>query len=610
MIGKSQIPNSKSQINSNIQYSKFQAKRFQSLVIWLLVIIWNLVLGAWNLAAYAKEITILYTGNTHAMLYPCHCPIEPDGGLARRAAFVKGLRRNNPRLLLLDTGNSFAGGLSDVNTQNTQLDMQRSQISLKAMELMQYDASGIGEDEFNFGADFLRNKIKESTVPFLSTNISPLAGLAGAKPYLIKEIDGVKIAIIGLTSLSAARKAEGFKFTELKTAIESAVAESKKEGADLVIILSSLNTGDDIELIKQVSQVDILITGQQKQKEEVSLKINSTIIVKPSWQGRRIGKLSIDLTNKQISGYKAEEFRLSDKITPDAKILSILPQCFSDNDCRKEDSIGTCQNPAAISSRCLVTELSKVKLTVITSNECLACDWKPAINFLKAQFPGLKISYLYYPESKAKKIVKDFGIKGLPAYLLGKEAEKEKGFQRLKDNLEARGDFYLLKPQAGGLSYIVGRQKISGKLDLFISLYDSASPQLLKMIKEFNPVVHLLAIENNAKFEASKGNLEAEEYLRASCVQKYYPQEFWDYISCRANSLNSSWWEDCLSGLDTEKIKLCARSDEGKTLLRENISLNKELGIMFGPTYLLDNQQIFGTEGVPPKEEFRKLLKK
>ena len=103
---------------------------------------------------YAKEITILYTGNTHAMLYTCSCPIERDGGVARRASLVKELRKKHPELLLLDCGAFTAGGSMDEYIQNTRLDMQRSEVNLKAMELMHYDAVAIGSDEFNFGKDF------------------------------------------------------------------------------------------------------------------------------------------------------------------------------------------------------------------------------------------------------------------------------------------------------------------------------------------------------------------------------------------------------------------------------------------------------------------------
>src|SRR3989338_9778802 len=74
----------------------------------------------------AEEITILYTGNTRAMLYHCDCPREPDGGVARRAALVRELRTKYPGALLLDSGNFFVGGPYDNYSPNTQLDKERS----------------------------------------------------------------------------------------------------------------------------------------------------------------------------------------------------------------------------------------------------------------------------------------------------------------------------------------------------------------------------------------------------------------------------------------------------------------------------------------------------
>jgi protein-disulfide isomerase len=73
--------------------------------------------------------------------------------------------------------------------------------------------------------------------------------------------------------------------------------------------------------------------------------------------------------------------------------------------------------------------------------------------------------------------------------------------------------------------------------------------------------------------------------------------------------MDSSWWEDCAGDMEINKIKVCARGMEGRTLLRENISLNKELGILMGPTYLLGNQEIFASQGAPSNEELKKILK-
>jgi protein-disulfide isomerase len=60
----------------------------------------------------------------------------------------------------------------------------------------------------------------------------------------------------------------------------------------------------------------------------------------------------------------------------------------------------------------------------------------------------------------------------------------------------------------------------------------------------------------------------------------------------------------------TETVKTCARGPQGKTLLGQNIALNKELQIMYGPTYLLNNQEIFSSRGVPTEEELKKMWKK
>lgn len=94
--------------------------------------------------------------------------------------------------------------------------------------------------------------------------------------------------------------------------------------------------------------------------------------------------------------------------------------------------------------------------------------------------------------------------------------------------------------------------------------------------------------------------------MRSVCVQKHYPEFFWDYISCRAKNISSSWWEDCLGKYNVEKIKTCSRGMEGVLLLKENISLNKDLQIMYGPAYLVDNQQIFTTKSAPTKKNLRK----
>jgi len=557
--------------------------------------------------AYAKEITILYTGETHSMLYPCSCPKEPDGGVARRAALVKQLKKNNPNTLLLDSGGFFAGGLMDEYMQNTDLDKARTLVNLKSMEMMGYDAAAVGDDEFNFDRNFLESSMNQSNFKFLSCNIKSDKFL----PYIIKEIDGVRFGIIGLTTLSATEKTGGLKLEQPGPALRNAVQELKAKKADVIIVLSHLGESEDANLIDEVKGIDVLILGHSRAKEKSSDKIKSTIVLRPAWQGRQLGKLTLNISGGKIASYKNEELRLSDQIKDDPDILKILPKCFSDANCKRKGFVGSCQNPGAINSECIFTAPSRVSLTVVTPKECDICDTKTTVDYLQTQIPGLVVTYLYYPDAKAAELVKNLDVKGMPFYLLSKDIENKSVFAAMKDNLEPKAGMYLIKPQVSGISYFQDRKVVKGKLDIFISLYDKDTAGILAAIKEFNPVVHFLAVEQeNGGFDAAKGNVEVEEYLRAVCVQKYYPQIFWDYIICRAGNIDSSWWEDCLDKFDPARIKNCAKCSEGQELLKENISLGKELKILFGPTYLVDNRQVFGTRGVPTKKELKKTLKR
>jgi len=142
-----------------------------------------------------------------------------------------------------------------------------------------------------------------------------------------------------------------------------------------------------------------------------------------------------------------------------------------------------------------------------------------------------------------------------------------------------------------------------------LSIFEKDAGLLLATVKEFKPRLHFLASEKDGIFQAKHGPYEVQEYLRAVCVQKYYPQEFWDYLICRSRNIDSSYWDDCLSQQDALRIKGCARSPEAAELLKANIDLNQELEIAGGPSYLLENQEIFASRGVPA-ERLVEILKK
>ncbi|MDD5060267.1 MAG: hypothetical protein PHY35_04010, partial [Candidatus Omnitrophica bacterium] len=332
---------------------------------------------------YAKEVNIVYTGQTHAMLYPCSCPVQQDGGIARRATLIKQLKKKDPRLFLLDCGSFTAGNLIDEYAQNTLLDMQRSLVNFKAMELMGYDAVGLSQDEFNFGMEYFLKIAKSDKPVFLSANLKS----EKVSPYMVKNINGVKIGIIGLTGLYAGNKA-GLKVSEPVKKTAELIDQLKAKGVQVIIIISNLGEKEDLKLIAEVKGIDIVFVGQNPLKEEQISKVGSVFVLRPSWQGRKLGKLTLEIKNGILENCKAEQITLSDKIADDPNILKILPRCYSDSNCRKEGFVGVCNNPGDLKAECDFIMPSKITMKVITARDCAVCKSDQVVNSLKRRFPG------------------------------------------------------------------------------------------------------------------------------------------------------------------------------------------------------------------------------
>lgn len=153
-------------------------------------------------------------------------------------------------------------------------------------------------------------------------------------------------------------------------------------------------------MIKEVKGIDILISAQPVDKSGSFVKVDNTLLLKPSWEGRRLGKAVISVEKDKIINHKVEEVRLSNQIKDDPGISSILPQCFSDANCRKGGIEGVCRNAGGLNSACLFEKVNEIKLLIISSKLCNTCNTESAVKFLKTKFPGAVEEVIYYPESK------------------------------------------------------------------------------------------------------------------------------------------------------------------------------------------------------------------
>ena len=148
-----------------------------------------------------KTITILGTSDIHSYIYPWEYKLatgDDDAGLAKIYSVVKEVRTENPNTLLVDNGDTIQGTeLSDVYKKDDTV----THPMMAVMNYMGYDAWTLGNHEFNYGLEVLNRLIKDAEFPVLGANIYNADGTNFVKPYIVKEVDGVKIGILGMVYL-------------------------------------------------------------------------------------------------------------------------------------------------------------------------------------------------------------------------------------------------------------------------------------------------------------------------------------------------------------------------------------------------------------------------
>jgi 5'-nucleotidase / UDP-sugar diphosphatase len=255
--------------------------------------------------AEAAEIRILHVNDFHgfAMPYKAFGSNELLGGASYLAAAAERLRAEKPSLFL-------AAGDMIQGSDWANLFQGRSAIEL--MNRMGFDAMVVGNHEFDFGQEVLRDRISEARFPVLGANVE---GMEPLKPYVIRELDGIRVAIVGLvtedTPVSTHPKnIAGLRFERPEETI-SKYLEVLRGKADLIVVLSHLGLHEDRVLAEKVKGIDVIVGGHSHTRLDQPVLGGDTVIVQAWEHGKALGvlDLSVDRGKKvRVSG-RLEEIR-------------------------------------------------------------------------------------------------------------------------------------------------------------------------------------------------------------------------------------------------------------------------------------------------------------
>ena len=318
-----------------------------SLALLLAAFVWA---GAQQPPPSRVHITIIGTTDLHGNILPKdYYTAKPDArGLAKAAALIKQARQENPNLLLVDSGDTIQG--TPLEYYHNKKNNQPPDPMMLAMSALHYDAMAVGNHEYNFGLPVLEKARREAKFPWLSANTYDKGtSKTHYQPYIVKEIAGVRIGVLGLTTPGIpnwdnAQNYEGLEFREpLKEAQKWVQILRVKERVDLVVIAMHLGIEEDLNsgvlnpgqvanenqalaIARRVPGVDIILMGHTH-RDVPSLLVNGVLLAQADYWGKHVARVDAYFDKSprgrwQLAASSAHTLAV-DRVEPDEEILKL-----------------------------------------------------------------------------------------------------------------------------------------------------------------------------------------------------------------------------------------------------------------------------------------------
>lgn len=271
-------------------------------------------------------VTILSTTDLHGNIYPIdYNTNKPEArGLARLATIIRQARKENPDLLLFDSGDTIQG--TPLTFHHAKINNTPPDAMMTVMNALRYDAMAVGNHEYEFGLDVLNKARREAQFPWLSANTYKKGtDETYFQPFIIKEVNGVRIGILGLTT-TGMPSLENAEIIYSKIEVRPPLSEAKKwtallrnkERVDLVVIAmhmgmeADLRTGQmfpgqmpdenaALAIANQVPAVDVILMGHTH-REVPSVYRNGVLLVQSDKWARSIARVDVHLEKGPRTG--------------------------------------------------------------------------------------------------------------------------------------------------------------------------------------------------------------------------------------------------------------------------------------------------------------------
>jgi len=244
------------------------------------------------------SLTLIYTSNTLGEVELCGCPEGgANGGLPRRSHYLKTVKEEVKNLLILDGGDALIISYFSQPSEREKA-RRRAEFVLNIYEKIGYDVLNIGDTDLGLGVEYLKALQKKSKIPFLSANLKEKkSGRPIFKSHLVKQVDGMRIGIIGLLTLDihpSIRKGLTSYLIEDPIKASQETVNRYLAGCDHIIALVHLTPIEIQTLTKRISTISIIIGGNDR-SFIFPKQFGHSIYVQTDAFGAHVGRMNLKL---------------------------------------------------------------------------------------------------------------------------------------------------------------------------------------------------------------------------------------------------------------------------------------------------------------------------
>ncbi len=297
-------------------------------LITLLTLLFSLLIGPSLCIGNEASLTLIYTSNTLGEMESCEtCPESGNaGGLARRAHYINTLREERKDLLILDGGDALAANYFSRESEREKA-RKRADFILSIYEKIGYDAMNIGDTDLALGIKYLETLQKKTKIPFISANLKDIkTGRTIFTPYLIREIKGIKVGILGLLTPDVPlpiRKEMKAAFVDDPVKAARDMIKGPLSGCDHILALAHLNPLEIESLVKETPKISVIIGGNDRYFM-LPKYFQHTLYVQSDAFGSHIGRLNLKLLKGGSYRYEHSLVLMHPEVKLDPEIQNLI----------------------------------------------------------------------------------------------------------------------------------------------------------------------------------------------------------------------------------------------------------------------------------------------